>query len=117
MNYTLGKDEKDRPTLTVPAYSLSFSVWRDLSRVCGKSQVLGQWEVFTCLVPDTLSRAESILQGACIAPARLDKEGTAKPLTRLIKHVNPDHCVGPYTHSNSLEYENERGERIPLKPK
>lgn len=46
--------------------------------------------------------------------ARLDSEGTAKPLTRLIHHPNRDFCVGPGISLVNPQYENEEGHRTPL---
>lgn len=49
------------------------------------------------------------------APARLDPNGDAKPLTRIVHHVNPDWCQGPGMPLHNPEYESETGERIPLR--
>lgn len=50
-----------------------------------------------------------------IVPARLDPNGDAKPLTRIVHHVNPDWCQGPGMPLHNPEYESETGERIPLR--
>lgn len=49
-------------------------------------------------------------------PARLDADGKAKPLSRLIDHRNPGHCFGPGMSLNRPEYEDQDGERTPLTP-
>jgi len=46
--------------------------------------------------------------------ARLDADKTAKPKTRIIKHVPVGQCVGPHTHLTDLEYEDEDGLRTKL---
>lgn len=46
--------------------------------------------------------------------ARLDEDGTAEPLTRIVAHPNRDHCVGPWSSSKRPEYEDEHGNRTPL---
>lgn len=51
------------------------------------------------------------LEGAM--PARLDTDKCAKPKTRLIGKVYPGDCVQYPGHAS--EYEDERGERTPLK--
>jgi hypothetical protein len=53
---------------------------------------------------------------ATSAKARLDADGKATPKTRIIKHVKQGDCVGPQTHSDSLEFR-EGETKIPLKPK
>jgi hypothetical protein len=45
--------------------------------------------------------------------ARLDADGKATPKTRIIKHVKQGDCVGPRTHSDSLEFR-EGDQKIPL---
>lgn len=49
--------------------------------------------------------------------ARLDPEGTAKPLTRIVSHARAGDCVGPGSALNQPEYETEAGERISLDEK
>jgi hypothetical protein len=44
----------------------------------------------------------------------LDADRTAKPLTRIVKHVPAGQCAGPGTHLDSLEHESETGKRTPL---
>lgn len=46
-------------------------------------------------------------------PARLDTDGTAKPLTRLVAKVDPDRCV-QHPGLMATHYEAENGERVPL---
>jgi len=61
--YFLGNNN-GKPTITV-VKGLQPSVERDLLRVCGKSENLGHGlTVYTCLIPEKLSEAEKILQGA-----------------------------------------------------
>ena len=49
-----------------------------------------------------------------IKTPRLDADGTAKPLTRIVGHPNRDHCVGPGIPPVRPEYEAEDGTRTPL---
>lgn len=49
-------------------------------------------------------------------PARLDANGDAKPLTRLLSHPPRDWCVGFGTMAVEPEYEGDDGVRIPLAP-
>lgn len=46
--------------------------------------------------------------------ARLDTEGTAKPLSCIISHPPAGMCLGPDSLFHS-EYQDEKGKRIPLK--
>ena len=39
-----------------------------------------------------------------VAKARLDADRKAQPKARIIKHVKQGDCVGPRTHSDSLEF-------------
>jgi hypothetical protein len=48
--------------------------------------------------------------------ARLDSEGTAIPLTRIVHHPPSGIRVGPHTMLHEPEYEGARGERITLIP-
>lgn len=48
-------------------------------------------------------------------PARLDADGSAKPLTRIVHHPKEGGRIGPGMVLINPEYETEEGERIPLK--
>jgi hypothetical protein len=43
-----------------------------------------------------------------------DKDKFAKPKTRIVQHVNPNHCIGPGIALKRPEYENEQGQRTSL---
>lgn len=49
-------------------------------------------------------------------PARLDAEGTAKGLTRIVTHHPAGACFGPSVALRNPEYEAESGERTTLVP-
>jgi len=49
------------------------------------------------------------------ARARLDADGTAKPLTRIIHHPPVGVCVGPGTTLIQPEYEDAAGKRTPIR--
>jgi len=57
--------------------------------------------------------AEEKVHGEAVA-ARLDADGTAQPLTRIISHPPVNWCVGPGTRLVQPEYEDQSGKRIPL---
>lgn len=46
--------------------------------------------------------------------ARLDSEGTAKPLTKIVHHPVAGHCIGPGTPLRNPELVDEDGTRTPL---
>ena len=60
--------------------------------------------------------AELLSQGkvAAAMKARLDAEGTAKPLTRIIAHVTAGDCIGPANTIPDHIEDVATGERIPL---
>ena len=54
------------------------------------------------------------LGGKGCKPARLDRDGTAKPLTRLVGHARVGDCVGPGTVKPDALEDTETGVRIIL---
>lgn len=61
-------------------------------------------------MPTMLVESEN---GSMATKARLDADGKAAPKTRIIKHVKQGDCVGPNSHSDSLEFR-EGDRKIPL---
>ena len=52
-----------------------------------------------------------------VARARLDREGSARPLTRLVAHVRVGDCVGPGNTTPFALEDIETRERIRLAPR
>jgi hypothetical protein len=60
--YTVGTSERGRPTIVLQGKDqLSFSAWRDIHRICGKSWDEGEKAVFECLLPERVTLAEKTL--------------------------------------------------------
>jgi hypothetical protein len=84
-----------------------------------KSKVAGQ------TAADALNRgqdlkADGVVKSYSVEPAkaRLDKDKSAKPLTRIVHHPNPNHCIAHGLLGSVAvfhpEYEDETGARTSL---
>ena len=66
--YKVGKSDMGRPTLILAnANSLPFSLWRELTRLCGHSWDDGDSTIFELLLPRRLPKAEKLLVKYCWA--------------------------------------------------
>ena len=68
------------------------------------------------LVWTVVLESADITRGPIHPRARLDAEGTAQPLTRIVSHPQRDWCLGPGMAMVEPEYEDQHGHRTPLTP-